>query len=138
MGGIGDFMDAPLGGGILGRFENVRDKKSNKKIISSDASTADYLRNDYLKPQHLPIDKVDDYANYSASSNIQETRFHKGFQRRNKADIRQDAARMETELAREKVREERAQTSVQATIGWREKNTFNILTGEGVGRESEF
>lgn len=136
--GIGTFMDAPQGGGLLGRFENVRAKKSNKKIVACDAATPEYMRDDFLKPQHLPLDKVDEYINFAASSNLQETRFHRGFQRRNKADIRQDAARMEAELGREQARETRDRAMVQATLEWREKNTFNILTGEGQGRESEF
>jgi hypothetical protein len=137
-GGIGSFMDAPVGGGILGRFENVRSKKSQKQIIVCGAATPHYQNDDFLKPQHYPIDKVDEYNNYSATSNLQETRFHRGFQRRNQADIQQDVARMETELARERLRDDRDRATVQATLDWREKNTFNILSGEGVGRESEF
>jgi hypothetical protein len=136
--GIGNFMEAPQGGGILGRFENVRHKESNKKIVACEAATPAYQRDDYLKPQHLPIDRVDEYANFSATSNIQETRFHRGFQRRNKADIQQDAARMEAELSRELAREDRDRATVQAALEFKEKNTFNILTGEGTGRESEF
>merc|ERR1712061_269396 len=35
-------------------------------------------------------------------------------------------------------REDRARASVEATRAMRERHTFNILTGEGVGRECEF
>lgn len=125
-------------GGILGRFENVRTKKSNKRLIECDAGTPEYIRNDFLKPQHLPLDTVDQEINYSATCNINETRFHKGFQRRHKADIQPDASRLELELTRAITREQRAQASIDATIKFKEENTFNILTGVGTGREGEF
>lgn len=125
-------------GGLLARFENVRTPKSQKRMVTCVAATPEYQRVDYLKPTHLPPNRVDEDANYSASSNIQETRFHKGFQRRNKADIQVEAARLESELIRERVRDERARASLEATREFREKNTFNLLTGEGVGRECEF
>lgn len=128
----------PPGGGLLGRFENVRQRKSAKRIVPCDAATAEYLRTDYLKPQHLPIDRVDAELNYAASSNINETRFHRGFQRRHKADIQSDAARLEVELFREQAREDRVSASVEAAVAFRDRHTFNILTGEGVGRECEF
>lgn len=129
---------AATAGGILGRFENVRTKKSTKRLIECDAGTPEYVRNDFLKPQHLPLDTVDQEINYSTTCNINETRFHKGFQRRHKADIQPDAARLELELTRAITREERAQASVEATIKFKEDNTFNILTGKGTGREGEF
>jgi len=130
--------DVQYGGGILGRFENVRQKKSNKKMIPCDAATSEYLRADYLKPCHLPVDRVDDELNFGASSNMHETRFHKGFHRRHQSDIQQDAARMEAELTKDYTRDHRAHASAQATMDYKERHTFNILTGEGMGRESEF
>jgi len=126
------------GGGLLGRFENVRTKKSCKRILSCEAATAEYLRNDYLKPQHLPVDRVDSEANFAAGSNINETRFHKGFHRRHRSDIQPDAARLEVELHRDMAREDRAQASIAAAMDHKDRHTFNILTGEGVGRENEF
>lgn len=129
---------APPGGGLLGRFENVRVPKSAKKIIPCDAATAEYLRHDYLKPSHLPVDHVDEQANYAPSSNINETKFHRGFQRRHETGIQQNAARLEKELRDEAIREANAQAQVEATREYKEKVTFNILTGEGVGRECEF
>uniref|UniRef100_A0A7S2AX36 Uncharacterized protein n=1 Tax=Alexandrium andersonii TaxID=327968 RepID=A0A7S2AX36_9DINO len=126
------------GGGILGRFENVTTKRSAKRIIGCEAATAEYLRHDFLKPQHLPIERVDYEANLAPASNIHETRFHKGFQRRHRSDIQQDAARLEAEVAREAAREERARASMEATKAFRDRYTFNILTGEGSGRECEF
>lgn len=125
-------------GGLLARFENVRESKSQKKMVTCTASTPEYQRVDYLKPTHLPPDRIDMEANFSASSNMQETRFHRGFQRRHKADIQSDAARMEHEIAREQAKEDLARSSLAATREYREKNTFNVLTGEGVGRECEF
>jgi len=125
-------------GGILGRFENVRERKSAKRTIPCIAATPAYTQHDYLKPQHLPIDTVDHEVNYAPSSNINETKFHKGFQRRHKSDIQPDAARMEAEVARDIAREQRATASVEAARLMKEKVTFNILTGEGVGRECEF
>jgi len=131
------FVAAPTGG-IMGRFENVRDKKTSKRTIQCAAATPSYITHDFLKPNHLPLEKVDLEANYAPTSNINETRFHKGFSRRHKSDIQQDAARMESELNREMAREERAQASVEATRRYKEQVTFNILSGEGVGRECEF
>jgi len=138
-----EFVDPELcaeapSGGILGRFENVREKKSSKKILQCAAATPAYLQHDYLKPTHLPVDKVDFDANYQATSNINETKFHRGFARKHKADIQSDAPRLEAEIIREQAREARAQASVDATRAYKEKVTFNILTGEGVGREAEF
>ena len=31
----------------------------------------------YFFPRHLPIERIDEEANFAASSNINETRFHK-------------------------------------------------------------
>jgi len=126
------------GGGIMGRFENVKTTRSCKKMIPCDASTSEYHRNDFLKPQHLPIDRCDAELNFATGPNLQETRFHKGFHRRHQADIQQDAARLEAELIRDMTREERAQATINATRAFKERHTFNILTGEGVGRENEF
>jgi len=130
--------DSTAGGGLLSRFDNVTTKRSAKRIIACDAATAEYLRSDFLKPQHLPIERVDQEANFAAGSSLQETRFHRGFQRRHRSDIQPDAARMEMELSRDMAREERARASVEATKAYRERYTFNILTGEGSGRECEF
>ncbi|CAJ1461661.1 unnamed protein product [Effrenium voratum] len=135
---MSDDMMVPQGGGILGRFENVRTKKSAKKSVTCDAATPEYIRHDFLKPQHLPIEYVDEAANYAAASNINETRFHKGFHRRHQADIQQDAARLEHEAVREHSRQEKASAQSEAARQFREKCTFNILTGEGTGRECEF
>lgn len=125
-------------GGILGRFENVRERKSAKRIIQCAAATPAFTQHDYLKPTHLPLDKVDHEANYAPTSNINETKFHKGFSRRHKSDIQPDAARLEAEVVREIAREDRARASVAATFEAKDKVTFNILSGEGVGRECEF
>mmetsp|Transcript_63207 Transcript_63207/g.142810 ORF Transcript_63207/g.142810 Transcript_63207/m.142810 type:complete len:251 (+) Transcript_63207:2-754(+) len=133
-----DLQTSLTGGGILGRFENVTTKRSAKRIIPCDAATSEYLRNDFLKPQHLPVDRIDQDVNYVARSDSNATKFHRGFHRRHKSDIQPDAARLEVELHRDLVREERARSSVEATKVIRDRHTFNILTGEGVGRECEF
>lgn len=130
-------VSAPRGG-ILGRFENVREKKTSKRSVLCDAATPEYIRNDFLKPQHLPIERVDQQANYMANCNINETRFHRGFQRKHKSDIQPDAARLEAEVMREYARDERVRASVEATREHKEHHTFNLLTGEGHGRECEF
>jgi len=129
---------AAPGGGILGRFENVRERKSCKRAVQCAAATPAFTQHDYLKPVHLPVDRVDQEANYAPTSNINETKFHKGFARRHKADIQPDAARMEAEIMRSQNREDLARASVAATIEAKDKYTFNLLTGEGVGRECEF
>lgn len=131
-------FSGPPPGGILGRFENIKEKKSSKRIIPCQAATSEYHRTDFLKPQHLPVDRVDHIANYAPSSNVNETRFHKGFARRSRADIQPDAARLERELVCEMQREDRVHASIQATREHKERHTFNLLTGEGVGRECEF
>jgi len=128
----------PPTGGILGRFENVRERKSAKRIIQCSAATPAFSEHDFLKPCHLPLDKVDHIANFAPTSNINETKFHRGFARKHKTDIQPDAARMEAEIMRDYAREERARASVAATMEHKEKVTFNLLSGEGAGRESEF
>jgi len=134
----GSFRHRLVFTGLLGRFENVRERKSAKRIISCDAATPEYLRADYLKPHHLPLHQVDQVANYAPTSNVNETKFHKGFQRRHKSDIQPDAARLEKELACDFAREDRAAAQVDVAKQHKEKYTFNLLTGEGVGRECEF
>lgn len=128
----------PPPGGLLGRFENIKEKKTSKRIVPCDAATAEYHRTDFLKPHHLPVESVDHVANYAPSSNVNETRFHKGFARRSRADIQPDAARLERELICEMAREDRVHASLQATHEHKARHTFNVLTGEGVGRECEF
>jgi len=128
----------PPTGGILGRFENVRERKSAKRIIQCQAATPAFTEHDFLKPVHLPLHKVDKEANFAPTSNINETKFHRGFARKHKSDIQPDAARMEAEIMRDMAREDRAKASVAATMEHKEKVTFNLLTGEGVGRECEF
>lgn len=103
-----------------------------------EAARPEYARRDFLKSGGVPLEKLDEGANYNPSCNLNETKFHKGFQRRNKADIQADAARLEKELSNEAAREERALASLEATRQLKETVTFNILTGEGVGRECEF
>lgn len=125
-------------GGLLGRWENLRQRTSCKRIVECDAATPEYQRTDYLKPQHLPAEVVDVEANYLPTSNLQETRFHRGFQRKHKSDIQPDAPRLEYEVARQQARDLRASDQQMLARELKEKVTFNILTGEGVGREAEF
>jgi len=125
-------------GGLLARFENINERKSCKRMIPCHAGTAEFMRHDYLKPVHLPVDRVDRELNYTPGSNLNETRFHRGFHRRHMADIQSDAARLEAEMAQEALREERSRASIEATREFKDRHTFNILNGEGIGRESEF
>jgi len=133
-----EFGTGPARGGILGRFENVQEKQSAKRIVDCDAATPEYLRNDFLKPHHLPVHRVDHELNYHATSNLNATKFHKGFQRRHQSDIQQDAPRLEQEHIRSLRRESLAQASVQMTMDHRQKHSFNVITGEGAGREEDF
>lgn len=107
-------------------------------MVTCDAATPEYMRHDFLKPNHLPVDQVDELANYAPTSNINETRFHRGFSRRHQTGIQQDAARLEKELRDDLNRDAIAQAQVEAAKEYKDKVTFNLLTGEGVGRESEF
>lgn len=125
-------------GGIMGRFENARQRSTAKRIVSCEAGTPEYMRNDYLKPNHLPIHEVDRSLNFNPTANMNETRFHQGFQRRNQRDIQQDCARLEAEVMREMRREESDRQQIQLARQMKERVTFNILTGEGLGRENEF
>lgn len=128
---------APPGGGLLGRFENVRQRPSAKRIIQCDAATPEYMRCEYLKPYH-GHSSASSTGNYHPTSDMQETKFHRGFQRRNKAAIQPDAARMERELAQQWARDRRDQEAIEIAKALKERVTFNVLTGEGVGRESEY
>mmetsp|Transcript_8078 Transcript_8078/g.17060 ORF Transcript_8078/g.17060 Transcript_8078/m.17060 type:complete len:248 (-) Transcript_8078:120-863(-) len=125
-------------GGLLGRWENVRTRPSMKKMVPCEAATAEYMRHEYLKPQHLPASHVDGACNYAAAPDMNSTRFHRGFQRKHRADIQSDAPRLAMELQRDYQREQDAQMRAALGREMQEKHTFNILTGEGTGRESEF
>jgi len=107
-------------------------------MVQCDAATPAHHQDNFLKPCHLPVDRVDQEANFHAHSNIGETRFHRGFHRRHKSDIMPDAARLEVEVSREHARESRARSMVVATREHKSRHTFNILTGEGEGRDCEF
>lgn len=122
----------------MGRFENARQRVSAKRIVTCTAATPEYLRADYLKPCHHPIDRVDRDLNFNPSCNNNETKFHKGFQRRNQRDIQQDVARLETEVVREMRRTEADRLQIECAKEIQGKCTFNILTGEGLGRDNEF
>lgn len=126
------------GGGLLGRWENVRTRPSMKRMVPCDAATAEHTRYEYLKPQHLPGTHVDDACNFVPGPDMNGTRFHRGFHRRHKADIQVDAPRLEMEQQRELQREAELDLRAQVTREMKDKHTFNIITGEGVGRESEF
>lgn len=134
---MGDEVEKP-GGGLLGRWENIKQTRSNKRMVECDAATPEYQRKDYLKPQHLPMDRVDEEANYLPTSNLQDTRFHRGFQRRHKSNIQPDAARLEYEVSRQLHRDQLAEQQVELAKAYKDRMTFNILTGEGAGRECEF
>lgn len=124
--------------GLMARWENAVTKQSSKKMVPCDAATSEFQRRDYLKPQHLPASSVDSQCNYAPGPDISQTRFHRGFQRRHQTDIQQDAARLEYEREMEARRDARAQFQQTWAKELKEKSTFNILTGEGQGRDCEF
>lgn len=125
-------------GGLLGRWENVVHKHSCKRMVACEASTAEFQRRDYLKPQHMPASHVDGMANYAPVPDINQTRFHRGFQRRHQTDIQQDAGRLEYEGYKEALRDWKADQQVAHAREMQTKSTFNVLTGEGNGRDCEF
>merc|ERR1719265_331190 len=100
-------------GGLMARWDNMVTKHSAKKMIPCDAATSEFQRRDYLKPQHLPASHVDGQANYAPTPDINQTRFHRGFQRRHYSDIQQDAARLEYEAEKEYRRELNAHIQVE-------------------------
>jgi len=55
-----------------------------------------------------------------------------------KADIQSDAARMEKELADQNARDQRDRDVIGIAMDMKGRQTFNVLTGEGVGRECEY
>jgi len=125
-------------GGLLGRWENVVTKHSCKKMVACDAATSEFQRRDYLKPQHMPASHVDGMANYAPVPDINQTRFHRGFQRRHASDIQQNAARLEYEAYKEAIRDFKNEQQVLHATDMQTKQTFNVLTGEGNGRDCEF
>lgn len=125
-------------GGLLGRWNNLSAAQSSKRIVDCAASRCEYSSWDFLKPTNLPSGQVSAACNYLPSSNLRETRFHRGFQRRMQCDIASDAPRLAREAELEAQREELQAISAAVTMDMKEKVTFNLLTGEGVGRESEW
>lgn len=125
-------------GGLLGRWENVVTKHSAKKMIPCDAATSEFQRRDYLKPQHLPASHIDGQANYAPAPDMNQTRFHRGFQRRHASDIQQDADRLEYQAQKELRRDMNALRQTRSATDLHDRATFNILTGEGNGRDQEF
>jgi hypothetical protein len=125
-------------GGLLGRWENVVTKHSCKKMVPCEAATSEFQRRDYLKPQHMPASHVDGMANYAPVPDINQTRFHRGFQRRHQSDIQQDAARLEYDGYKEALRDYKTDQQMYHAKDMLTKSTFNVLTGEGNGRDGEF
>jgi hypothetical protein len=122
-------------GGLLARWEAVKIPPSSKRMVDCAAAKPEYKRHEYLK--HSDTAKVEE-TNYHAGPNIMETRFHRGFHRKHQSDIRQDAARTTMEQTREQRRDNRANAQVHSAIEFRQKVTFDPLSGEGAGREDEF
>lgn len=125
-------------GGLLGRWNHLTVAQSSKRIVDCEAAKSEYSKCDFLKPCNFPSGQVSAQLNYLPSSNLRETRFHRGFQRRMKCDIAPDAPRLAREADLEARRDSLMQLSVDVTKDMKENVTFNVLTGEGVGRESEF
>lgn len=125
-------------GGLLGRWNHLKVAESSKRIVDCAAAQSQFRTWDFLKPQNYSSGQTSAQLNYLPSSNIRETRFHRGFQRRMKCDIAPDAPRLAREMDLEAKRDYLMDLSAEVTKDMKEKVTFNVLTGEGRGRESEF
>lgn len=128
----------PSSGGLLGRWAGLKTVQSSKRMLDCAASQPQYRDWDFLKPQHFPRETATRELNYNPAPDVRETRFHRGFHRRPMAAIQSDAPRLEREQQLEERREMIAQQAVEVARDMKEKVTFNVLTGEGVGREEEF
>lgn len=123
--------------GLFSHSDHAQPKRCTKRIVKCEAAKPEYLRHNYLQPCILSEEQVD-AVNYAPTSSLNATKFHRGFSRRHKTDIQPDVSRLERELAMELARERRAEDTVSTTPEMKERITFNILTGEGAGREHEF
>lgn len=130
-----DYKDS---GGLLGRWSNVKHTHSSKGMVDCAAARPQYEQWDFLKPCNLPAEKANLELNYLPGPDLRETRFHRGFQRRQKCDIRQDEDRLIREAELEWRRDTRDKVAAETALDMKKKITFDVLTGEGVGREGEF
>lgn len=98
------------------------------------AATAEFSNYDYLKPNQI----VSTEMNYYPTADLRQTRFHRGFQRRHQSDIRQDAQRLTLEENRQIKGEDRDRAIQDNWKAYKQDYKFNLLSGEGVGRDGEF
>ncbi|KAF4736526.1 hypothetical protein FOZ62_024352 [Perkinsus olseni] len=122
-------------GGLLKRWENIRHPVSQKKMVVCDASTPEYRRGNYLKITEQPSGAT---LSYMPRPDLRETRFHRGFHRRHYSDIGQDIERLKLEDLRGRRGEAVAKASAEATRLDAQRCPFNVLTGEGGGRDEDF
>ncbi|CAD7972742.1 unnamed protein product [Amoebophrya sp. A120] len=134
-------LDGPQTAGLLARFEaGPRHKRSqsSKMILSHlPAATPEYTKYNYLKPSGIATGSQETF-NYHPTSDLRDTRFHRGFQRRHQTDIRQDAPRLNREYTVQQDRDARDEKRVEGWNNYTQDYTFNLLNGEGRGREAEF
>mmetsp|Transcript_8066 Transcript_8066/g.19494 ORF Transcript_8066/g.19494 Transcript_8066/m.19494 type:complete len:343 (+) Transcript_8066:74-1102(+) len=132
-------LDGPNTAGLLARFEARPRKAPSSKMILSHlpAATAEHTRYNYLKPNGI-ADGSQETFNYHPSCDIRDTRFHRGFQRRHQSDIRQDAPRLQKEFGKQIGRDTADRARVDGWHNYKEDYTFNLLNGEGRGRDAEF
>ncbi|KAF4699048.1 hypothetical protein FOZ63_033963 [Perkinsus olseni] len=122
-------------GGLLKRWENIRHPVSQKKMVVCAASTPEYRRGNYLKITEQPSGAT---LSYMPRPDLRETRFHRGFHRRHYTDIGQDIERLKLEDVRGRRGEAAAKASAEATRLEAQRCPFNVLTGEGGGRDEDF
>ncbi|CAD7965811.1 unnamed protein product [Amoebophrya sp. A25] len=133
-------LDGPKSYPFTARFEapSAVMRPGGSKLILSHlpcAQPAYVVKGDYLKTTAGTNSAT---GNYLPTPNSQETRFHRGFYRRPQSEIRQDFSRLQREA---KIQQKRDEYDEKVQEGWRAYQrdyTFNVLTGEGNGREGEF
>ncbi|CAD7973762.1 unnamed protein product [Amoebophrya sp. A120] len=138
-------LDGPNTVGMNARFDTLPlNPMSSKRILNhlpcaipQYVSDGDYLQQELASSASsvaLPVRG----RNYLPGPDLRETRFHMGFQRRAQSEIRQDAPRLQRELQIQTNRDNYFQSVQDGWKNYKEDYTFNVLNGEGYGREGEF
>eukprot|EP00743_Colponemidia_sp_Colp-15_P002686 GILK01002911.1.p1 GENE.GILK01002911.1~~GILK01002911.1.p1 ORF type:complete len:204 (+),score=26.53 GILK01002911.1:42-653(+) len=113
---------------MLARWQDDTPVRSGKRIIPKPAQ---FEKWDFLKAHPTGAD-------LKSAPSLNETKFGKGFHRRNYDVIAQDKSRIIQERNRVEQSRTGEEKRVQNYAQWKESNTFNLLTGEGVGREKDY
>ncbi|CAD7944494.1 unnamed protein product [Amoebophrya sp. A25] len=131
-------LDGPGTSGIFSRFEARPQRKPSSKMILRHlpSATPEYTVYNYLQPSGLNDGEAP--PNYHPAPDIRQTRFHRGFHRRHQSDIRQDAPRIQRERDIRDGKDSTDQRTVEGWDNYTKDYTFNLLSGEGKGRDAEF